>query len=67
MADAGVVTFRCPFCGGPSHPAVGSQLGPRTVVCFRCNVEAWRWVLQHVNGKGLRRGLAFYDHVGGPR
>ncbi len=60
----------CNFCGGPTHPATGCQYGPRTIACYRCTVECWRWVRLHT-GKSPRRrpgrptpGVSFYEAAG---
>jgi hypothetical protein len=56
--------FRCPTCGGPSHPASGCQYSENFVVCGPCVREAWVWIVQMTNSKGRRQGRpAFYDHV----
>lgn len=54
----------CAFCGGAAHPATGCQYGPSTIACWRCTIEAWRWVKGHTNGKGLKKGLSFYEAAG---
>jgi hypothetical protein len=53
----------CASCGGSAHPSTGCQYTERTLICRRCTVAFWAWLRQHVNGKGLRKGLCFYDHV----
>ena len=57
------ITYRCPDCGGPSHPASGCQYTPTYVVCGPCTRRAWKWIISQVNGKGRRNGINFYDHV----
>lgn len=59
--------MRCPMCLGASHPATGCEYTPTFVVCWRCTLEFWKWCRAHVNGKGRRRGLAFYDHIKSPQ
>lgn len=63
MASEEFVTHRCPTCGGVSHPSNGCAYTPTFVVCERCVREFWEWLERHTNGKGRRRGPAFYDHV----
>ena len=58
---------RCRICGGPAHAASGCQYGVDWLVCGPCVRDAWLWIRQHVNGKGARKGVYFYDHVRGPR
>lgn len=55
---------RCFFCGGAAHPASGCQYTRGAIACGPCVREFWAWGLQHINGKGRRNGLCFYDHVG---
>ena len=58
-------TYRCPTCGGVSHPASGCQYTATFVVCGPCTREAWVWIRQVTSSKGRRNGRpAFYDHVG---
>jgi len=58
-------SFRCPDCGGVSHPASGCQYSERTVVCGRCTRRVFSWVRVFTASKGARCGRpAFYDHVG---
>lgn len=59
----GTVSHRCPLCEGASHPATGCAYTPTFVVCWRCTLEFSEWVEAFTQGKGRRRGLAFYDHV----
>jgi hypothetical protein len=47
----------CPFCGGPSHPAVGCEYTPTFVACHRCTVEFWAWVRRWIKP---RKGIDFY-------
>ena len=57
-------THWCPFCGGVSHPATGCVYSPTFIACWRCTVDAARWVQNFTNSKGRRNGrIAFYDHV----
>lgn len=58
------MTLRCATCGGVAHPATGCQYTPTFIVCGPCTREAWRWLLAHINGKGARKGLYFYEHAG---
>ncbi|GAC1541213.1 MAG: hypothetical protein NVS3B10_05740 [Polyangiales bacterium] len=53
----------CFFCDGPAHPATGCQYSARALACRACTVRFWTWAKQHINGKGRRKGLSFYDHV----
>lgn len=57
----------CFFCGGAAHPATGHAYSETVLACWRCTLEAWSWVRAHTNGKGRRKGPAFYEHVGGPQ
>lgn len=65
-------TLRCRTCGGVAHPATGCVYpptrpgGPIFIVCGPCVREAWKWLSKHINGKGARSGVFFYDHVKGP-
>lgn len=57
-------SFRCPMCGGASHPATGCAYTATFVVCRRCTFEAAQYVQHMTNSKGRRAGRpAFYDHV----
>jgi hypothetical protein len=58
---------RCAQCKGSAHPASGCQYSSRTLICGPCTRQAWKWVREHVNGKGGRSGVFFYDHVKGIR
>lgn len=61
------MTNPCRFCGGAAHPATGCAYTPTFIVCWRCTLESWtkpRGLLAHINGKGGRKGLYFYEHVG---
>lgn len=53
----------CPMCGGSSHPSSGCEYTPTFVVCKSCTLDFWAWLQKFTNGKGRRKGLAFYDHV----
>ena len=57
------ITHRCPMCGGVSHPASGCVYTPTFIVCGPCVREGWKWLLAHINGKGGRSGVFFYDHA----
>lgn len=57
------VSHVCPTCGGASHPSNGCEYTPTFVVCERCTREFWAWLQEVTNGKGMRRGIRFYDHV----
>jgi acid phosphatase family membrane protein YuiD len=67
----------CSFCGSPSaHPATGCVyvtawatargLESRTIACYSCTVEFWRWVVRHTNNrKHLKaKGVDFYSAAG---
>lgn len=54
----------CATCGGPAHPATGCQYTETFITCYRCTVEAWTWLRRHINEKGLRSGISFYEHAG---
>ena len=62
--------MKCSFCGGPAHPATGSQLGKRTIACRRCNDEFWAWAKAHTNKRPRRKTGAvetkdtFYEAAG---
>ncbi len=56
-------TYRCPMCGGVSHPSSGCAYSASFVVCGPCTRQAWKWILNHVNGKGGRKGINFYSCV----
>jgi len=53
----------CRMCGGSASPHNGCQYTETFIVCGICTREAWRWLRNHINGKGLRNGLSFYDHA----
>ena len=57
-------SFTCPFCGGASHPSNGCAYTATFVACERCVREFWVWMQMFTNGKGMRNGVPFYDHVG---
>lgn len=60
-------TIRCRTCRGVAHPATGCVYSPTFIVCGPCTREAWfgpGGLLEHINGKGRRRGLSFYEHAG---
>lgn len=61
--ENGFTVYTCPGCGGSAHPATGCAYSPTFVWCWQCTLEWCRWVTKHTNGKGLRRGVSFYDHV----
>ena len=54
----------CRICGGAAHPSTGCAYSPTFIVCWNCTLEGWDWILKHINGKGGRKGLYFYDHIG---
>lgn len=56
----------CRTCGGVFHPATGCAYTERFVVCGPCVRVFWAWLVKHTNGKGRRKGPAFYDHVRPP-
>lgn len=58
------VTWRCATCGGVAHPASGCQYTERFIVCGPCTRLAWVWLRKHINGKGARKGLLFYEYAG---
>ncbi len=53
----------CRDCGGVAHPASGCQYTETWIVCGPCVRIAWAWLLRHINGKGGRSGLYFYEHA----
>ena len=56
----------CRICGGAAHPATGCAYTATFIVCRRCTLEAWtktRGLLAHINGKGGRKGLWFYEYA----
>lgn len=57
------VTIRCRTCGGVAHPSSGCAYSETFVVCGPCVREFWKWMLAFQKGKGVRRGVRFYDHV----
>lgn len=61
--ENGFVVHTCPGCAGSSHPATGCAYSPTMVFCWSCTLDWARWVTAHTNGKGRRKGPAFYDHV----
>ncbi len=56
----------CPMCGGAAHASTGCEYTPTFVVCWRCTLAFWKWAQAFTNGKGRRKGVAFYDHVSFP-
>lgn len=61
---AGFLCTTCPGCGGASHPATGCAYSPTFVFCWRCTLEAARWLAHWTAGKGRRRGgPGFYAHA----
>ena len=62
--------MRCNLCGGAAHPATGCVYGHGTIACWRCTLDAWRWIKGHTNGKARRnRGgivpsVSFYEAAG---
>jgi hypothetical protein len=60
----------CGFCGGAAHPATGCVYSVTFISCWRCTIEAWRWVKSHTNSKSrrMRSGvvptLSFYEAAG---
>jgi hypothetical protein len=62
--------MRCNFCGGPAHPATGCQYTETMISCWRCTLEAWRWIKGHTNRMARRSGrggvpaLSFYEAAG---
>lgn len=56
----------CADCKGVAHPASGCQYSPRTIVCGPCVRRTWAWIRQFTSTKGMRSGIAFYDHAGKP-
>ena len=55
--------LRCASCKGVAHPATGCQYSEKTLICRACTVRFWQWLKPHVNGKGRRKGVCFYDFV----
>lgn len=56
----------CRTCGGAAHPATGCAYSATFVVCRRCVLEAWTkpgGLLAHINGKGGRSGIFFYEYA----
>ena len=45
----------CFLCGGPAHPATGSQYTETKVACRECVWRLWRWILGR-QGRRPRRG-----------
>jgi hypothetical protein len=45
--NPGYQSYRCPSCGGVSHPASGSVLPSGKVVCGPCVRRAWDWAAEH--------------------
>jgi hypothetical protein len=62
--------MRCNFCGGAAHPATGCQYTETMIACWRCTLEAWRWIKGHTNRKGRRSrsgvvpAVSFYEAAG---
>lgn len=65
MPENEFIIYNCPICGGVSHPATGCAYSENFVVCVRCTKEAWQWLLSHINGKGGRKGIYFYEYAKG--
>ena len=63
-SPTGYDTIYCRTCGGVAHPATGCVYSPTFIVCWRCTLEFAAWLENWTNGKGRRRGPAFYAHVG---
>ena len=59
-------SIRCAQCGGAAHSASGCQYSERTVICGPCVRRWWAWYVKHVNGKGARSGIYFYEHAQRP-
>lgn len=67
--EHGFAVYTCPDCGGASHPATGSALGPGYVLCWACSLRFAAWVHRWTNskgkrGKGHRAGVSFYEAAG---
>lgn len=45
----------CFFCGGAAHPATGHAYSPTCLACYRCTIEAFKFVQGHTNKKAARR------------
>lgn len=56
----------CCICGGPAHPATGSQYTQSAIACRSCVWELWRWVLGRQAGKPRGGGPSFYEHITPP-
>ncbi len=61
----GTRSYRCPDCGGPSHPATGNCLSPTYILCWGCSLELAKW-LQSWTGKRapkrkLQTKMTFYE------
>lgn len=60
----------CSFCGGAAHPSTGCQYSLNCISCWRCTIEAWRWVKGHTNTKakkvrnGVIPSVSFYEAAG---
>lgn len=56
----------CFFCGGAAHPATGHAYSPTCLACYRCTVEAFKFVQGHTNKKAsgkkhTKTALGFYE------
>lgn len=45
----------CFFCGGAAHPATGHAYSETCLACYRCTVEAFRWVQGHTGRKAGKK------------
>lgn len=61
--DQGFTVFRCPLCGGVSHPSPGSVYAAGFVICWNCTLEGKKYIVAWQNQKGRKKGPRFYDHV----
>lgn len=51
----GTVSFRCPDCGGASHPATGCVMSANYVVCWSCSLRLAKWVQAWTGKRPPRR------------
>ena len=63
MSDTQYITIWCKMCGGVAHPSSGCQYSENFVVCGPCVRRDWKWLLNHINTKGGRKGMFFYEYA----
>lgn len=56
----------CFFCGAAAHPATGHAYSPTCLACYRCTVEAFKFVQGHTNKKAsgkkhTKTAISFYE------